>query len=202
MAAQQEQHNLTFLERRFGRSDPDEIIAATSMGTNDDEMNAKMANVAPELASEYARYPLKRKAWINPEGKTAKGEPCFIQANGKASMKMDYVYGAGPKGFGYYHLLTRDSYVNLYHRLQKEAPVCCCTCSPSFRMVSQKEISDHDDVVRIIYNRSVGSIPDDEQAAADAIAIARGTAKAVYNITQNEQLVVNAIGTGVILANG
>jgi len=50
-----------------------------------------------------------------------------------------------------------------------------------------------------VYNRSVASIPDDEQGARDAIAIARGTAKAVYNFTQNEQLVLNAVQTGAFL---
>ena len=171
------------------------------MSSRIDEINQKMARIAPELASSYAAYPLSAKSgrtkWVNPSGgKTAKGEPCFIAGEGKTQpMKHDYVYGAGSRGFGWYHLLTRDSYNNLYHRLQAATPVPCCACSKEAR----QNLSDHEDVVLIVYNRSVASIPDDEQGAKDAIAIARGTAKAVYNFTQNEQLVLNAVQTGAFL---
>jgi hypothetical protein len=32
-------------------------------------------------------------------------------------IKVDYVFGQGPKGYGYYHLLTRQAYVNLNTRI-------------------------------------------------------------------------------------
>ncbi|KAL7535936.1 hypothetical protein ACHAXR_006823 [Thalassiosira sp. AJA248-18] len=171
-----------------------------------DEVNAQMASVAPELASPYAKYPLSAsggRMWVNPNGgKTSKGEPCFIPGDGKPTkhtmLRENYVYGAGTMGFGWYHLCSRDPYNILYHRLQSTAPVPCCACSKEAR----KGLCDHDDVSRICYNRSVASIPDDEQATKDAIAIARGTAKAVYNFTQNEQLVINAVQTGAFLAGG
>mmetsp|Transcript_18358 Transcript_18358/g.27883 ORF Transcript_18358/g.27883 Transcript_18358/m.27883 type:complete len:179 (+) Transcript_18358:56-592(+) len=172
---------------------------------NADEVNAKMARVAPELKSPYAKYPLSaqtgRSMWVNPDGgRTAKGEPCFIAGQGKDQpMKEHYVYGAGSLGYGYYHLLTRDSHKILYVRLQSTTPFACCSC---FNKEATRAIDEHDDITRICYNRSVATIPDDIQAAKDAEAKARGTAKAVYNFTQNEQLVVNAIQTGVFIAHG
>lgn len=170
-----------------------------------DEINQMMVLVAAELASPYAKYPLiasnggESKMWVAPEGKTAKGEPCFIQGPGKyqPSMKDDYIYGSGPLGFGWYHLLTRDSYHALHRRLLSSAPVPCC----AFSKAARQELSDHEDVSAIVYNRSVASAPDDEQGAKDAINIAKGTAQKAYNWTQNEQLVVGAVSTGVTLAS-
>eukprot|EP00957_Ditylum_brightwellii_P098248 7485668-Ditylum_brightwellii.AAC.1 len=104
--------------------------------------------------------------------------------------RADYVYGAGPLGFGHYHLLTRESYVILYNRLANEAPIPCCACTK----MARQELSEHDDARIICYNRSVASIPDDAQGAKEAEEIARGVAKATYEYTQNEQLVLGAIG--------
>ena len=166
-----------------------------------DKINAVMANVAPELASPFAKYPLSaqsgRSLWVNPTGgKTSNGEPCYIKGSESQirQIKEHYVYGSGSLGIGYYHLLTRDSYSALYARLHNSLPVaCCCFSSKEVR----KEADDHDTVMRICYNRSVASIPDDLQAARDAEAIARGTAKKAYNFTQNEQLVIMAVQAAV-----
>mmetsp|Transcript_28013 Transcript_28013/g.44054 ORF Transcript_28013/g.44054 Transcript_28013/m.44054 type:complete len:180 (-) Transcript_28013:1213-1752(-) len=171
-----------------------------------DEVNAKMARVASELTSPYAKYPLSaqtgRSMWVNPSGgRTAKDELCFIAGQGKDEpmKKPDYVYGPGTMGYGYYHLLTRDSYKILYVRLQSAAPVACCSC---FNKEATRAIDEHDEVTRICYNRSVATIPDDIQAAKDAEAKARGTAKVVYNYTQNEQLFLNGVQTAAFLAGG
>lgn len=171
------------------------------------EVNEQMKRVAPELDSSYATYPLSiqsgQKLWVDPaKGKTSKGEPVFIKGDGRPTattqVKPDYVYGAGPLGFGWYHLLTRDSYNALYRRLQSTQPSMCC----AFSKAARRQVSDHEEVTKICYNRSVASVPDDLQAAKDAMDIARGTAKAVYNFTQNEQLVVNAVQTGAFIRNG
>tara|TARA_B100001142_G_C14137585_1_gene579352 strand:+ start:407 stop:889 length:483 start_codon:yes stop_codon:yes gene_type:complete len=140
------------------------------------------------------------QSWIDPGGKTADGKPLFIQGDGKEEpvRKVDYVYGAGPFGWGYYHLLTRNSYGILFPRLQSSMPVVCC-CFGTKDARSQH--SDHEDVTLIVYNRSVATIPDDRQAARDAIAIARGQAKAIYNMTQNEQLFINGVGLAVASAS-
>ena len=140
------------------------------MGDKNAKTNEKMVKFAPELASEYAKYPLSYRSWMSPDAQGPKNSPCFISAPRGAPMKMDYVHGPGPKGFGYYHVLTRDSYVILYARLTNEMPGCCCDCRPTVR----QEVSDWDDVKTICYNRSVATKPDDAQAKKDALAIARG----------------------------
>ena len=99
---------------------------------------------------------------------------------------MDYAHGAGKRGWGYYHLLTRESYVILYSRLTQEMPGVCCAVTPA----QYKEVSAWDDVKQICYNRSVASRPDDAQAKEDALAIARGVAQAHYHTEQNFQLAV------------
>ena len=133
--------------------------------------------------------------WVNPNGgKTARGEPVFIKGFGKEqpAVKPDYVYGPGTMGFGFYHFLTRESYHILYARLRSTAPSACCSC---FNRAARQIIDEHDDVMRICYNRSVASVPDDLQGAKDAEAIARGTAKTIYNFTQNEQLFIGGMQT-------
>lgn len=125
---------------------------------------------APELASVYAKYPLSCSAWMSPDAKGPSGAACFVSAPRGSPLKTDYVHGPGPKGFGYYHLLTRDSYVILYARLTNDMPGCCCDCRPTVR----QEVSDWDDVKTTVYNRSVATKPDDVQAKKDAISIARG----------------------------
>jgi hypothetical protein len=152
------------------------------------EINAKMARICPELASEYARYPLHNKAWMRPNANGPKDVPLWISApKGSSSLKLDYVHGAGPRGWGYYHLLTRDSYVSLYARITNEMPACgCCALNATAR----KEVSDWDDVKTIVYNRSIATIPDDDQAKRDAISLAQGEAQGHYHMEQNFQLAV------------
>jgi hypothetical protein len=160
------------------------------MADKNSETNAKMARVCPELASEYARFPLHNKAWMSPKAKGPKDIPLWVSAPKGSPMKMDHVHGAGPKGWGYYHLLTRDSYHILYARLTNEMPACCCAMNAAAR----KEMSDWDDVKTIVYNRSVASIPDDDQAMRDAISLAQGEAQVHYHMEQNFQL---ATGMGM-----
>ena len=54
------------------------------------EMIAKMVSTAPELASSYAKYHLKRDHWLGPSDTDQEGEPCFI-AGEKGADKTDYV---------------------------------------------------------------------------------------------------------------
>jgi len=161
------------------------------MGDKIAETNAKMVRFCPELASQYAKYPLQGKQWMNPSAKSPKGDPLFISAPKGSALKMDYAHGAGRKGWGYYHMSTVDSYKILYARLTMEMPGgCCCAVTPS----AMKEVSEWDDVKTICYNRSVASIPDDVQAKKDAISIAQGVAQAHYHEGQNFQLAVGMVG--------
>jgi hypothetical protein len=151
-----------------------------------DEKNAQMRSVFPELASPYAEYPMTREAWLSPDGTGPKSAPAFT-AGANVGPKPDYVYGPGPKTTGYYHILTRESYKNLYARTSNEAPVGCCCFG------NTPEVEAWDTTKRITYNRSLASKPNDQLAAQEAIEIARQKAKNVYNATQNEQLLVHAM---------
>mmetsp|Transcript_1278 Transcript_1278/g.1637 ORF Transcript_1278/g.1637 Transcript_1278/m.1637 type:complete len:161 (-) Transcript_1278:110-592(-) len=157
-----------------------------------EDMNAKMARLVPELNSDYARYPMKRQMWLDPQAQTNTGEAAFIpHPNSSASkpLKPDYVWGPGTLGYGYYHLLTRDSYLALYRRVQHDAPAQCCACSAE----ASKIYNDHTDVKMIVYNRSVASRPDDVLAKKEALDIAKGISQSDYHMGQNFQLVVMAV---------
>ena len=87
-----------------------------------------------------------------------KKEPCYIRSAKDEGRKEDYVFGPGPMGFGYYHLLTRASYAALYARMTQESPVPCCF----WFMYGKKrrlEFSGYDQVERIVYARSRSSVP-------------------------------------------
>lgn len=86
----------------------------------------------PELRiSRYGAYPMKQDTWLPINSGTSTGEPAFIPAdsqvkyrddadyNKEIPIKKDYVFGTGPTGFGYYHLLTRQAYVILNTRIVK-----------------------------------------------------------------------------------
>ncbi len=104
-------------------------------------------------------------------------------------IKEDYVWGPGPKGYGYYHLLTRAAYIALHARLSHQSSVGCC-CMPQ-----RQELVDLDETKDIVYNRSIASRPDDILAYKEAIALAQGEAQTVYNQTQDLQLVLMLVGT-------
>ena len=153
-----------------------------------EEINRKLSKYCPELASEYAKYPMQYTRWLNPKEIDPQGKPCFIQGP-DTGPKPDYVYGPGRCGDGYYHLLTQFAYPTLYARLANEQPCGCCTCNAKAR----KEIDEYDDVRRIVYARSVGSIPDDKRAYHDSISGARDTAQMAHNALQLEQIVVSTL---------
>ena len=158
------------------------------MSQNYDEINQKMVKFVPELASPYAKYPMARDRWLEPTEKTPSGRECYLQEP-NAGMKEDYVLGRGPLGEGYYSLLCRIAYENLYSRLTHEVPVGCCNCSKEAR----RRYDEWDDVKRIVFARSKASIPNDGKAAKDAVSHAKSTAQVWHNNLQNEQLVLGGI---------
>src|SRR5687767_13290009 len=102
------------------------------MTKSTDEINATMIKFLPELASTYAKYPMKRDRWYLINEKGLKGERLFYKEE-NSGLKMDYVFGRGPGGPGYYSLLTKTAYINLYSRITSECPVGCCACSKEAR---------------------------------------------------------------------
>ena len=172
------------------------------MSEKEREINASMARVARELESPYATYPLKRTHWLDANTPASTSEDgnnipnAFIQHPKDKNfptptLKPDYVWGAGRRGFGYYHLLTIDSYQILNKRVRNKGPPmnCCCLGNSN----SEFSVNDYDVVAEILHNRSCSPVPDDMVAAKNAIDIARGVAQSEYNMSQNVQLFVMAV---------
>jgi hypothetical protein len=136
--------------------------------TDPKQLNAIMAKHAPELASEYAQFPLRCDRWLKCNEKGPKGDKMYLKVSNEG-VKMDYVYGTGPYGHGYYSLLCRSSYESLYARVLNEMPFGCCLVNAAAR----KEYDEWDDVKRIVHARSVSSVPDDRIAFGDALAASR-----------------------------
>jgi hypothetical protein len=95
--------------------------------------NERMARVLPELASEYAQFPMRYSSWLSPSATGPKGEPCFLvessiedatkNSDSFKELVPDYAYAKrGPFGPGYYHLLTKVAYTALYEKLRKNPP--------------------------------------------------------------------------------
>lgn len=77
-------------------------------------------------------------------------------------MKEDYVYSEDPEP-GYYHLLTKQAYIQLYKDLEtKEPSLPCC-----WDKAGAKKYDEYTRVKKIVYNRNVASIPDEKVAIAD-----------------------------------
>ena len=144
------------------------------MPRTDAEKNDMMGRVAPELLSPYAAYPLTQtssfESWLDAKSTGPDSAPGFFPNGGSTTIKEHYVYGAGSKGMGHYHLLTRDSYVILAARLLNNAPIGWCCFADSRRAADE-----HFEVRQICYNRSVSSVPNDVIAAQQAVVIASAT---------------------------
>ena len=161
------------------------------------EINKTLVEFLPELDSAYATYPMKHVRWYHPNEKGPKGEPCFIPHEGSgatAPIKKDYVYCIkGLGGKGYYSLMCHSSYVNLHEKLKSLAPQgSACPC------LNNKETRDaldrYDDCKRVIFMRQLCTPKPDDKLASDIVmGNAKATADKVYNFTQNEQLVLNAV---------
>ena len=165
------------------------------------QVNASLIEFLPELESEYSKYPMKHKRWLQPNEKGPKGEPCFVattttEANEETTVKKDYTFcKKGPNGKGYYSLMCRVSYINLHNRIGSLAPAGCggglCPCFAS--QANRDEFDRYDDCKRVIFMRQFCSVPNDDKASKQVMNNAVATAQMVYNGTQNEQLVLNAV---------
>jgi hypothetical protein len=164
-------------------------MAGGSLEDTNIRMNRIMVKFLPELASEYAKFPMEGdKPWHTPNQKGLKGEPCFMASAQNAGVKMDYVWGRGPCGLGYYSLLTKEAQANLYSRINSEAPGCGCACSKGAR----KEYDEHDDVSRLMFARHKSRKRDDAAAQIAALKASKGAAQESYQASQNLQFVAAA----------
>lgn len=144
------------------------------------EINQSMVKFLPELDSVYARYPMHHERWYQPSEKGPKGEPCFLAASEDAGIKKDYVFcKRGVKGAGYYLLMTKVSYVNLYTKLDSLQPG---TCGMACNSADRKAMDEYDDVKRVLYGRHMSPRPDDAAAGKRAMDEAVGMAQATYGL--------------------
>ena len=165
------------------------------------EINKSLVEFLPELDSDYARYPMKHVRWYSHTETGPKGEPCFIPRQGTSptSRKKDYVYCPdGIAGRGYYSLMCHASYVCLHKKLQTLAPqgaTCPCFASKETR----KLLDRYDDVKRVDFMRQLCTPKPDDQLASDIVmGRAKATADMVYNATQAEATVINAINVATL----
>lgn len=137
-----------------------------------EEVNEAFAFYCPELKVKCARYPMKYDRWLNFK-QTYEGKPTFIPAKTDEGLKDCYVYcKAAPCGKGYYHVLTKTAYVNLYTRLMSEGPPGGC-CKPKPKDL--RTTDQWDTARRYVYARSRCSRPDDAAAVEQQIDHYAGT---------------------------
>ena len=181
-------------------------------------VNAFMKEYLPETAGcTYADFPMQHARWLQPKETTTTPDggdmPCFIKTGNELpaqGSKQGYVWGPGPLGFGYYHLLTKSAHVTLYTRILNRRVFLgpnvggggCCGCfgemDPRAQMPKGVKADDIDDLRRLFHARSVASIPNDGVAAQDALGEARATAQAHYHFDQNIQLGMHVAGAAMV----
>jgi len=138
-----------------------------------EEINKAFDRTEPELfQSKYARYPMKYERWLNFQ-ESFEGKPSFVASEDDKGIKMDYVYCKnGPVGKGYYHMVTKVSWVNLYSKLVSQGSGgASCLCLGGDRAAADA----HDTTRRIVYHRSRSNRPDDVLAAEQAMDHYAGT---------------------------
>ncbi|CAJ1936405.1 unnamed protein product [Cylindrotheca closterium] len=144
---------------------------------SNEEINAILKKIMPECDSEYARYPMAYPRWLKLGEKGPKGEPTWIKSDQNAGIKKDYVYGRGPGGPAYYHLLTTNAYVNLYTKVSNARPGGCC----AFSAEAREKVDEWDCANRILHARHVSKIPNDGEAAKAQMASAKDSARVHYD---------------------
>lgn len=152
-----------------------------------EDINSILIKLLPECDSEYARYPMKYSKWLGLGEKDPMGKPAWIKRSWNQGVIKDYVYGRGPGGPAYYHLLTKIAYTNLYTRICNECPVACCSLNKQTR----KSYDEWQRAKRIIHARYSSSKPNDQVAANQQIQGSKATAQFHYNAGQTEQILVN-----------
>lgn len=118
-------------------------------------------------------YPRWLKVGVD---KGPKGEPTWIKSD-DVGIKKDYVYGRGPGGPAYYHLVTTNAYINLYTRISNARPGGCC----SFSADAREKVDEWDCANRILHARHISPLPNDGAAVKAQMAAAKDTAQVQYS---------------------
>ncbi len=188
----------------------------TYMGKPAKQINQSMKVLLPETnGCSYADFPMTGKKWLSGKDKAPEGGYCFLRTEATMpkdpGFKQGYVWGSGPFGFGYYHILTKEAHITLYHRIQNRRVFtgesssggfcsCCFGSSPEDPdgiPTSLPEIpaDDLDNLRRLFHARSVATKPNDVQAQVDQMQNSTATAQASYTYDQNIQLGIGIANT-------
>lgn len=191
-------------------------MSTSYKGKSAEQINKSMKTLLPETsACNFADYPMTYKKWLTGKDKAPGGkEYCFIRTEDKMptdiGFKTGYVWGTGPFGYGYYHLLTKAAHGTLYRRINDKKVFtdasqgvgvgCGCFGSGAAQDVHAMPTTlptipagDLDDLRLLFHARSVSSAPNDAQAQVDQMSEASATAQAHLSYDQNIQ-------TGVFIA--
>jgi len=133
------------------------------------EVNDAFDLTCPELESKFARYPIQYLHWYGLdevfEKKGKPKQPMFVASETDEGIKLDYVFcKRGPKGKGYYHFLTKISYVNLLTRISANPPSRLGIFSGGSANKNRPTLDAWDTTKRVIYTRTRLSTPDDSMA--------------------------------------
>jgi hypothetical protein len=120
-----------------------------------EQMNMMMAELIPELDSEYAVTPMSNGKWRLPIDILDDDSPCFIpcdESQETVEHKQNYIWMATSKlhngiiiPAGYYHLRTQEAYIEINCRMRRMKP-------HSSHLFSKSEAEK---VEKKIYNKSV-----------------------------------------------
>lgn len=174
---------------------------ATYRGKPAGELNRIMKIYIPETdGCSYADFPMHHgPKWLRGNDQTPKGQPCFIRtenfmppddAGVTGGFKTGYIWGAGPFGYGYYHLTTKNAHNLIYARIVNGKVTVSgagaeswCPCfgggqvDPRTKLPTGLTRDEKDDMRLLFHARSVATQPSDQQALRDQIGEATATAQ-------------------------
>lgn len=134
-------------------------------------LNEMMKKLVPELDSEYASYPMALERWHYPQEVLESGKPCFIPCSEQGEVRQDYIWMPERRSLkslpaGYYHLSTREAYVEVYSRLTKiSAGHGLLPTRKKFMLKSKRDRQVYSKIKESLENRLMCEVPNDVQAA-------------------------------------
>lgn len=163
----------------FTASTTNASSSSVSVFTNYECLNSRMQQIAPILASQYTRYPIEYEEWLLPFSQTPDNKPTFMPQSTPPSSPphegdprfLDYCWGNGHRGLGYYHLLTKDAYAILIQDLEDKISTLS-TCLTSFSClqrtvfanstnIREKSLHSHMEVIELLKHRLASDTPND-----------------------------------------